>query len=327
MRSRIAIWTLMVLTTVVLVLTARSASAAPPLQGDAERGAYIFAVNGGCGCHTREAGFLAGSSQVVEGPFGKVALSNITSDEETGIGGWTDQEIIDAIRLGQRPDGRQLFPIMPYMAFSGMSDQDVQDLVAYLRTVPPVKNQVPATELTAPMPPFQPPAPAPAVAPTEGTARGAYLVNTIALCGDCHTPRNPDGSPDMSRFLAGGFHPEFGLVPNITPDEETGIGSWSEEQLAAFMSTARKPDGTLATGMLFLVEGGYKEITPQDAQAMAAYLKSIPAVKNVPQAPEALPMTGGSSEGNGWLVFALAMLVGGLALLAGLSLQVRRLHG
>ncbi|MFQ5595443.1 MAG: hypothetical protein ACE5HA_14950 [Anaerolineae bacterium] len=102
---------------------------------------------------------------------------------------------MDAFRLGRRPDGRQLSPMMPYMAFGGMSDQDAQDLVAYLRTVEPVKNAVPPTELAAPMPPFEPPVSPPAVAPTEGVARGEYLVNAVAACGVCHTPGTPTGLP------------------------------------------------------------------------------------------------------------------------------------
>ncbi|MFQ5859070.1 MAG: c-type cytochrome, partial [Anaerolineae bacterium] len=317
-----------VLSIVLLGLAALSASAAPSAQGDAEQGAYIFALTAGCGCHTSEAGALAGNAGFqMEGPFGAVSFPNITPDPETGVGDWSDQEIIDAIRLGTRPDGRQLFPMMPYPAFSGMSDQDVQDLVAYLRTVEPVKNAVPSTELTAPMPPFKPPVPPPAVAPTEGVARGEYLVNAVTACGDCHTPRNPDGSPDMSKFMAGAFSPEAGgVVPNITPDEETGIGGWTEEQIATLIRTGKEPDGSQAEGMAFLIEDGWKDMTESDALAIAAYLKTVPAVKNVPQAPQEVPKTGGAKS-SGPVVAGLMALVGAAAVASGFVLRRRRYRG
>jgi LPXTG-motif cell wall-anchored protein len=302
---------------------ALSTAAAPPAQGDPQRGAYIFALNGGCGCHMGPAGFLAGGEKF-EGPFGIVYASNITPDAETGIGDWTDQQIIDAIRLGKRPDGTRLFPVMPYPYFSGISDQDAQDLVAFLRTVQPVNNAMPARELKAPVPPFQPPQPPPAEAPAEGVARGAYLVNTISHCGDCHTPRNPDGSPDMSKMLAGGFNPALGVVPNTTPDEETGIGKWTEAQIATLLRTGKRPDGGAVGGLMAaVIQGGYKDMTEADALAIAAYLKTVPAVKNVPQAPPGLPKTGGARE-QPFLLGGLVALLGVVAVLTGLILRRRR---
>ncbi|MFQ5854321.1 MAG: c-type cytochrome [Anaerolineae bacterium] len=173
------------------------------------------------------------------------------------------------------------------------------------------------------MPSFQPLAPPPAVAPTEGVARGEYLVNTISHCGDCHTPRNPDGSPDMSRFLAGGFNPELGVVPNITPDEETGIGKWTEQHIAALLHTGKRPDCSQVEGvMAALVQGGYKEMTEADALAIAAYLKTVPAVNNVPQAPPALPTTSRAIGRELWVVEMIALL-GGVAVLAGFVLRRR----
>ena len=138
-----------------------SANAAPPAQGpvgDATKGAYIFAAAEGCGCHMTDKGFLAGGQEFDLGPAGKVYSRNITSDKETGIGNWTDAEIITAVRTGKTPDGRQLFPIMPYHIFSGMSDQDVADLVAFIRTAPPIVNKVEDRELNIPVPPFDAPA-------------------------------------------------------------------------------------------------------------------------------------------------------------------------
>jgi mono/diheme cytochrome c family protein len=307
----------------------------PAAQADPGKGGYIFALAGGCGCHMGEAGLMAGGAPF-EGPFGVVYPPNITPDPNTGLGNWSDQEIIDAIRLGHTPEGEQLFPIMPYPTFSHMSDEDVQNLVAFLRTLPPIENSVPERQLNFEVPPFSAMAPAPATAPTSGVERGAYIVNAIAHCGDCHTPFNPDGTPDFSKMLAGAVI-EGQLAPNITPHEETGIGSWSEQDIARLLQTGQRPgnEPPAAGLMALVVEGGYKDMTDADALAVAAYLKTVPAVENVPQMPEmaadeaaapaeapaALPVSGGE---RGW---GRAILLGlGLVLLvAGLWLQRNRL--
>ena len=191
--------------------------------GDAKRGGYIFAATTGCGCHfNRDLKAPAGGMKF-EGPFGVVYAPNITSDPETGIGSMTDQEIVDALRLGKGHSGAQLFPIMPYMAWSAMSDQDAYDLVAALRTLPPVKNAVPKTELKNPVPPFTPATAPPAVAPTTGVERGAYLV-ALGQCNNCHTPKTDAGAPDTTRLLAGAVIGED-IAPNLTPDESAGLGS------------------------------------------------------------------------------------------------------
>lgn len=294
---------------------AQSATAAPPVQemkGNPERGAYIFAAAAGCGCHITDKGFLAGGTEYA-GPFGKVYSKNITPDMDTGIGKWTEAEIVTAVRTGHTPDGKQLFPIMPYMTFSGMADQDAYDLAAFLKTVPAVKNQVPADELKGPVPPFSPP-PAPATAPTEGLARGEYLVKSVSDCSGCHTPTGPDGAPDMAKFLAGG-EVEGQLSANITSDKETGIGNWTAEQIAHLLATGERPDGSKVGGLMAqVVEGGYSKLTDADRMAIAEYIKTVPAVNNVPAAaPTQLPATGGDFNN---LPTLLAFLVAGIGLLA-----------
>jgi mono/diheme cytochrome c family protein len=264
-----------------------------------------------------------------------VYVSNITSDPKTGIGGWTDQQIIEALRLGKHPDGSQLFPIMPYPALSGMADQDVQDLVTFLRTVPAIENEVPANQLNVSVPPFQPRTPPPATAPTAGLKRGEYIVNVASHCSDCHTTRNPDGSPDMSKYLAGAMI-EGEIASNITPDTETGIGAWTEQQIVDFLHTGQRPDGSPLSAvslMNLVMQGGLKNITNADAQAVAAYLKSVPAVKNEPAAqmaapaetPPALPESGGEVSGSGFLSVGLALL-GIASLLAGLLVYRQQYH-
>lgn len=276
--------------------------AAPPaqdgLKGDPGRGAYLFALVGGCGCHMGAAGFLGGGDAFDLGPLGKIYPPNITSDPETGIGNWSEDDIVNVFRTGKEPDGKQLFPIMPYPYFSGMSAQDQHDLAAFIKTAPPIKNKVPARVLNIPVPPFSP-GPQPASAPTDGVARGDYLVNHVMICGDCHTPQGPQGV-DTSKFLAGNQVDPDNLALNITPDMETGIGSWSQEQIYLELKTGKRPSGHPVGGLMALqVEGGYNQITEKDGFAVAAYLKSIPAVHNIPGAaappaapPQTLPTTG-----------------------------------
>jgi mono/diheme cytochrome c family protein len=309
------------------VLSLASASIAfaagpPTATGDATRGAYIFSAAAGCDCHTTPAGLLAGGMKFT-GPFGTVYSRNITQDNGTGIGGWTDQQIMGAIRTGKDDQGMQLFPIMPYGAYSGMSDQDVADLVAYLRTIPPIKNDVPENQLNFPVPPFTPHAAPPATAPTSGTARGAYLVSNVDDCGGCHTPSKADGSPDLSKMLAGNFTPDLGIVPNITPDNDTGIGKWTTDQIVTLLHTGKKPDGTQVTGaMAGVIQSGFKNLSDADAQAIATYLKSIPAVKNTPQAPQVAPTTGGIFESWGTGA-GLLVLLGGALVILGLGMRGR----
>lgn len=221
--------------------------------------------------------FLAGGRLFDLGPGGKVYTANITQDVETGIGGWTDEQIKTAIRTGQRPSGRILVPVMPYRSFNSMADTDLEALVAYLRTIPGIKNKVPeptfSTEGMQPLPFTQG-----IITPdaTDKTARGEYLLKTITGCTDCHTPLDPaTGAPMMDRYLAGGqpYVGPWGTVygGNITPDVETGIGSWSEQEIkVAFLTGVNKQGRRLILMPWF----AYSALSNDDADALAYYLKN-----------------------------------------------------
>jgi len=292
------------LAVVVLVVMAGTAFAQGS-TGDPTRGKYIYEAATGCGCHGPNlAGYKAGNppllpaaapfGQRFDGPFGSVTAKNLTPDKATGLGNWTDDQIVNAIRNGVDDQGKPLFPIMPFASFHFMSDQDVHDLVAYLRTVPPVNNPVPENQLNVPVPaPPQLP-PSPATAPASGVDRGKYLVSAVSLCNDCHTPSTASGAPDTTKLLAGSYVPEGPtppLAPNITPDKTTGIGNWTEQQIVTLLKTGTKPNGSHVGSLMAAVVGppGYANLTDADAAAIAAYLKSIPAVNNVPQPPAAAP--------------------------------------
>jgi mono/diheme cytochrome c family protein len=274
--------------------------ASPPAEAQASpaeiaRGRYIFGATGGCGCHTVPKQAVNAGGRRYDGPFGTVYSTNITPDRQTGIGAWTDEQIVTAIRLGRRPSGERLLPVHPYTVFNGMAEADLKALVAFLRTVPPVSRANQPKRITVPLfesvflpawlAAFAPRETPPAAAPVSGTARGEYLVRAVAHCGECHTPRTVTQATDNSRFLGGTpTGPEGGAVPNITPDRDTGIGAWSVEEIAEYLSSGIKPDGDVAGGLMGeVIQGtlaGYKDLTREDRVAIAQYLKTIPAVKN-----------------------------------------------
>ncbi|HEX9820614.1 MAG TPA: cytochrome c [Methylomirabilota bacterium] len=230
-----------------------------------------------------------------DGPFGTVYATNITPDRQTGIGTWTDEQIVTAIRLGRRPNGDRVLPVHPFTVFNGMAEEDLKALVSFLRTVPPVNRTNQPRRITVPLfesvflpawlAAFAPRETPPPKAPTAGLARGEYLVRAVGHCGECHTPRTMTMATDNSRFLAGNPKgPEDQAMPNITPDRETGIGTWSVEEIADYLGTGNKPDGDVAGGLMGeVIEGtlaGYKDLSQTDLVAIARYLKTIPAVRN-----------------------------------------------
>jgi len=249
--------------------------------GDPARGGYIFAMTTGCGCHFNRDLQAPAGGNTMEGPFGVIHVPNITSDPETGLGNWTDEAIVNAIRRGVKPDGTRLHPMMPYMDWSVMSDQDAYDLVAALRTLPPVVNEVPPSELSGELPPFDPPAP-PATAPTAGVERGAYLV-ALARCNMCHTPRTESGAPDTTRLLAGATMRDE-IAPNLTPDESAGLGGIPDDDIVHFLMTGEYDDGSTVEGpMEDVIHNGTSKLTEEDVRAIVAYLRSIPPVAEQPQ--------------------------------------------
>ena len=284
---------------VLMLMLAASDAAAQATREQIARGKYVFGAAAGCGCHTAAKQPLNAGGRKYDGPFGTVYSSNITPDPTTGIGKWTDEQIITATRSGRRPNGERLIPVHPYTVFNGMAEQDLKDVVAYLRSVPPINRATPAKKISVPMfesvflpawlAAFAPRETPPATAPTSGVARGEYLVRAVGHCGECHTPRGVTYATDNSRFLGGTQKgPEGDPVPNITPDKDTGL-KWSEDEIADYLETGNKPDGDVAGGLMAeMIEGtaaGYKHLTKQDRLAIAKYLKTIPAVRNkiVPQ--------------------------------------------
>ncbi|HEX9880387.1 MAG TPA: cytochrome c [Candidatus Binatia bacterium] len=260
-----------------------------------KRGQYLFAVAGGCACHTIPEKTPHAGGRKFPVPLGTAYSTNITQDKETGLGNWSDEEIYNAMVKGVRPDGQRVLPLMPYEAYSGMAEEDVRDLIAYLRTLKPVRQENPQAKFQVPLARslgtplwlmvFGRVSSPPAAAPKSGVERGKYLVEHVALCGDCHTPRNALGVPNRSLYLAGTKSGPFGEeMPNITPDEETGIKSWSRDEIANVLTKGTNVLQDEITGLMaevvFGAPLGFKDMTREDALAIADYLKSIAPIKN-----------------------------------------------
>lgn len=273
-----------------------AAGALPDHQPDLKNGVYMFWAGGCESCHAapgakgddklKLAGGLA-----LNTPFGKFHAPNISPDPQNGIGGWSILDFVNAMKLGIGPGGTRLYPAFPYTSYQRMRIEDLIDLKAFLDTLPPVAQAAPDHELRFPFnirrglglwqlfyvdgETFTPDP-----AASDKINRGAYLVEGPGHCGACHSPRNEIGGSIASRALSGGPAPEGkGTIPNITPDAETGIGSWSEDDLVTMFETGFTPSFDSVGGSMTAVQQNLARLSRDDLVAIAAYLKSLPAIK------------------------------------------------
>ncbi|MDJ0950574.1 MAG: cytochrome c [Alphaproteobacteria bacterium] len=271
---------------------------APKAQAEDDavaRGAYVFHAAGCLGCHTdvKNKGPALAGGRALKTPFGTFYGPNITPDPDHGIGSWSEAEFIRALREGRAPDGSHYFPAFPYPAFTGMSDQDMRDLWAYLRAQPAVAEPSRPHDLRFPFGwrfavtfwkwlYFEPGPMAPEEAKSEAWNRGAYLVRALGHCGECHTPRDALGGLKTDMWLAGAQEgPEGGSVPNITPDSETGLGKWSKDDFLFLLQIGLTPSGDVVGGQMGeVVDNTTSKLTDQDRAAMVDYLRSLPPVQN-----------------------------------------------
>ena len=267
-----------------------------------ERGAYLAKAANCAVCHTAagpegpDVKHLFAGGLEAHDVFGTWRGPNITPDVTTGIGAWTDEQIAAAIREGVRPDGSRLYPIMPYMLFNAMTDADVKAVVAFLRSLPPVERVVARTTDLA-MPKTAAPKPANLADDVKDpVAHGKYLAS-IMLCSHCHATLDKTGAlagPDQA--FTGGLPMEFppgsGTVfaRNITSDPETGLGSWTEEQVFNVLKTMTKPDGKLLRGPMLVMQGGWSQLDDKDLHAVSQFVKALPPVKH--KVPDAAPPPG-----------------------------------
>lgn len=265
-------------------------------SGDAARGERLFHAGGCASCHAPAEGQGAGPVALAGGPplvtkFGTFHAPNISPDPQAGIGAWSLADFANAMQRGVGPNGEPLYPAFPYTSYARMTPGDVADLHAYLLTLPASDVVAPAHELNFPFnirrgvglwqQVFLDPKPVvalPANAP-DLVKRGQYLVEGPGHCGECHTPRslNGLGGLDDARWLAGGPAPEGdGNIPNITPGG--AVADWSQSDLVNYFETGFTPDFDSVGGSMVAVQNNLARLPPEDREAIAAYLKAIPAV-------------------------------------------------
>jgi mono/diheme cytochrome c family protein len=257
-------------------------------QGDAKRGEYLSKAGGCLGCHTieekdgaKEKPVPYAGGRALKTPFGTFYGPNITPHPQAGIGRWSEADFIRALREGRRPDGAHYFPSFPYPSFTLISDADLRDLWAYLRTLPPSSRVSEPHDLgffyrwrfTVGIWKWLFFTPGPMVADaglSPALSRGRYLTTALGHCGECHTPRNFLGGTKKDRFLAG----EKDVAPNLTP---TRLKAWGDDALRSFLTTGLTADGDVpAKEMGEVIANTTSQLAPADLNAMIAYLRSLP---------------------------------------------------
>ena len=281
-----------------------------------ERGAYLVKAGGCLVCHTAMgpqgpdlANAGAGGLEMPD-PIGTWRTPNITPDKGTGIGNWTDVQIMAAIREGVRPDGKKLFPIMPYMNYNSMTDDDAKAVVAFLRSLKPVERTV-APNKDLKMAPMDAPKPANKAPGADPVEQGGYMAS-IMLCNHCHWTPNKEmtGPAGMDHMFSGGLPLEFPpmgkgtlFTANLTSDPDTGLGKWTEEQIYTTLKTMVRPDGRPIMGPMQILQAGWSQLQDDDLKHVAAFIKKLPPVKNkVPKStfvPNPPPPGAGGPPGVG----------------------------
>lgn len=271
---------------------------AVPYTPDPANGATIFNAGGCSACHATPGQpdrVRLGGGLAIPSPFGTFYAPNISPDPVDGIGRWSEANFVTAVMKGVSPSGAHYFPAFPYPSYTHATVQDVRDLFAYLKTLPKVSGKVRDHDVPFPFnirrnvgiwklmfmdtglfAPDQ-------SRPTQWN-RGAYLVSTFGHCSECHSPRNFLGGIISTQRFAGGPNPEGdGWVPNIT---QKGIGDWSQKDISYFLETGLTPDGDTAGSLMARVVKNTSQLPPQDREAIADYIKSLPPVEGPPRPPK-----------------------------------------
>lgn len=275
-----------------------SAQAAQLQDPDVSRGEYVARLGNCVGCHTVEDGEPFAGGLKMEVPLiGAIYATNITPDVDTGIGGYSFEDFDKAMRKGIAKDGHHLYPAMPYPAYAKMSEQDMRDLYAYfMQEVQPVEQQNLPAEIPALLSPRWPMAVwntlfiddaayKPNPDKTEQWNRGAYLTQGLGHCGACHTPRGlflQEKAMDESdsSFLSGASLDHW-FASSLNGDINSGLGRWTKQDIVEFLKTGHNRFGNAFGTMVEVVNTSTHHMTEQDLNAMAEYLKSLPAVNEV----------------------------------------------
>lgn len=272
---------------------AQAATAEEDLATRIKNGEYLSRAGDCAACHTAPGGKAFAGGLKMTTPVGAIFSSNITPDKNSGIGDYTEQDFSKALRQGIAKDGHHLYPAMPYPSFSKLSDNDVHDLYLYFtHQVPAVAQTNKSSDIPFPLNMRWPLAvwnsvfleKKPYYSDPKQTAdwnRGAYLVQGLGHCGSCHTPRGigfEEKSLDQtgSTYLAGGTL-EGWHAPNLRGDATTGLGQWNEGDISQFLQRGHTERSAAFGSMVAVIQDSTQYLTDRDRQAIAVYLKSLPA--------------------------------------------------
>lgn len=264
----------------------------PVYSADPVAGERLFWAGGCASCHASGDSYaLLGGGMELESPYGTFVVPNISPHGQDGIGNWSPLEFVNAMQRGVAPDGRHYYPSFPYTSYARMAATDILDLKAYLDTLPAVSGSTPDHELGFPWS-FRrgigawkrlyldgEPVVVSQPAAASLVTRGRDLVEGAGHCGECHTPRNFLGGLKTGRWLAGAPNPDGkGRVPNITPSLD-GLAEWSASDIEYYLETGFTPDFDTVGGTMVAVQENMAKLSDEDRKAIAAYLKSVPAVE------------------------------------------------
>ncbi|PYE36040.1 mono/diheme cytochrome c family protein [Rhizobium sp. PP-F2F-G38] len=260
---------------------------------DLSHGEQVFWAGGCTSCHAApgaqgDAKLVLTGGLPLKSPFGTFHVPNISPDDTAGIGRWTLAQFGDAMTRGVGPDGQHLYPSFPYGSYARLTPKDVNDLFGYIKTLPKSPNVAPPHDLPFPyniraslggwkLLFYSDKPRVPVDQANAKLVRGQYLVEGPGHCGECHTPRNALGGFKTDLWLAGAPNPEGeGQIPNITPGSKT-IGDWTEADIANYLETGFTPDFDSAGGSMVEVQQNIAKLPASDREAIAAYLKAVPA--------------------------------------------------
>jgi mono/diheme cytochrome c family protein len=277
-----------------------------------DRGAYLAKAGDCAGCHTAPGGKPFSGGLYMPTPVGKISTPNITPDRETGIGDWSDDQFYRAMHEGIGHNGEFLYPVFPFPWYTKVTRDDVLAIKAYLFSLAPVHAPRQPIEIAFPFN-FRPAleawrlsffTPATFAAKPEDSVkiqRGAYLVEGLGHCGECHNHDNLFGASDWSGRLKGG-QIEGWYAPNLTDDGTEGVGHWTEDQIALFLKTGKAPHSGVALGpMSETINDSLKYLTDADLHAIAAYLKSVSAQQSYQPVVNANAQAPRSTSSNAYL--------------------------
>ncbi|WGR92866.1 cytochrome c [Bradyrhizobium sp. ISRA443] len=278
-----------------------AASALPAYQPDLANGLTTFNAGGCSSCHAvpkQDDRTKLGGGLAIPSPFGTFYAPNISPDPNDGIGRWSEVDFVNAVMKGTSPSGTHYFPAFPYTSYQHARINDMRDLFAYLKTLPPVAGKVRDHDVPFPFNVrrnigvwkwlFMDGKPLVADASrSRQWNRGAYLADSFGHCAECHSPRNVLGGIIGAQRFAGGPNPEGeGWVPNIT---QKGLSDWSANDIAYFLETGQTPDGDSAGGSMVRVIRNTSQLSHPDLDAIADYIKSLPPVEGPPRPPKKKP--------------------------------------